>query len=101
MTLSVLDADAIEAAISGSVGDERPPGVDLLLVNSGPTTGARFALEGDVVTAGRAEESDIFLDDVTVSREHASLTRTPTGRIQASGRRTNRPRWSPFTPAVT
>ena len=50
-------------------------------MNSGPTTGARFALEGDVVTAGRAEESDIFLDDVTVSREHASLSRTPTGRL--------------------
>ena len=81
LTLSVLDGDAIDAAISGSVGDERSPGVDLLLVNSGPTTGARFALEGDVVTAGRAEESDIFLDDVTVSREHASLSRTPTGRL--------------------
>jgi hypothetical protein len=51
------------------------------VVNSGPSTGARFALEADVVTAGRETTSDIFLDDVTVSREHAVFTRTPTGRL--------------------
>jgi pSer/pThr/pTyr-binding forkhead associated (FHA) protein len=77
LTLSLHEQEAAP----GSVGDERPHGVDLLLVNSGTSAGARFALEGEVVTAGRGEESDIFLDDVTVSREHARLSRTPSGRV--------------------
>ena len=33
-------------------------------------------LDDDVVQAGRHPESDIFLDDVTVSRRHAELARS-------------------------
>ncbi len=55
---------------------ELPRGVRMLVVTRGSDEGVRFMLEADVTTAGRSPESDIFLDDVTVSRRHAEfLTR--------------------------
>jgi hypothetical protein len=50
----------------------------LLIVQHGPNAGARFLLDMDVVSAGRSVSGDIFLDDVTVSREHAQFTRIGT-----------------------
>jgi pSer/pThr/pTyr-binding forkhead associated (FHA) protein len=47
----------------------------LLVVRRGPNAGSRFLLDEDVTTAGRHPESDIFLDDVTVSRRHAEFRR--------------------------
>ncbi len=47
------------------------PGTALLIVQRGPNTGARFLLDDAEVTSGRGPDSDIFLDDVTVSRKHA------------------------------
>jgi len=52
---------------------EVPAGQGVLVVKRGPNAGSRFVLEGSSVTAGRSPESDIFLDDVTVSRRHASF----------------------------
>jgi pSer/pThr/pTyr-binding forkhead associated (FHA) protein len=52
-----------------------PPGTALLVVRRGPNAGSRFLLDGDLTTAGRHPESDIFLDDVTVSRRHAEFYR--------------------------
>ena len=57
------------------------PGTALLVVLRGPNTGARFLLDDDEVMSGRHPESDIFLDDVTVSRKHAVFTRTPSGFV--------------------
>lgn len=42
----------------------------LLVVERGPGAGSRYLLDGEVVTAGRHPDSDIFLDDITVSRHH-------------------------------
>lgn len=56
--------------------DALPSGVALLIVRSGPTTGARYLLDTDVTTVGRHPEADIFFDDVTVSRRHAEITRS-------------------------
>jgi pSer/pThr/pTyr-binding forkhead associated (FHA) protein len=53
-----------------------PPGIALLVVHHGPNAGARFLLDLDVLTCGRHPDSDIFLDDVTVSRQHAEFRRT-------------------------
>jgi pSer/pThr/pTyr-binding forkhead associated (FHA) protein len=50
-------------------------GQALLVVQRGPNAGSRFLLDTDVTTAGRHPESDIFLDDVTVSRRHAEFRR--------------------------
>jgi pSer/pThr/pTyr-binding forkhead associated (FHA) protein len=41
----------------------------------GPNAGSRFRLDGELTTAGRHPDSDIFLDDVTVSRRHAEFYR--------------------------
>ena len=52
------------------------PGTALLVVLRGPNTGARFLLDDDEVLSGRHPDSDIFLDDVTVSLKHAVLRGT-------------------------
>ena len=52
------------------------PHVAVLVVRQGPKAGSRFALESDVTTVGRHPESDIFLDDITVSRRHVEIRRT-------------------------
>jgi pSer/pThr/pTyr-binding forkhead associated (FHA) protein len=49
------------------------PGTALLVVKRGPNAGSRFQLDKSVVSAGRHPQSDIFLDDVTVSRRHADF----------------------------
>jgi hypothetical protein len=56
-----------------------PPGTALLVVRRGPNAGSRFLLDSDLTTAGRHPESDIFLDDVTVSRRHAEFSRHRAG----------------------
>jgi pSer/pThr/pTyr-binding forkhead associated (FHA) protein len=56
-----------------------PAGSALLIVQRGPNAGSRFLLDVDVVTAGRHPDSDIFLDDVTVSRRHAEFRRDASG----------------------
>ncbi|HEY8482110.1 MAG TPA: FHA domain-containing protein [Spirillospora sp.] len=52
-----------------------PPGTALLVVRRGPNAGSRFLLDKDRTSAGRHPDSDIFLDDVTVSRRHAEFSR--------------------------
>ena len=44
-----------------------------------PAIGEVFRLEQPVTVAGRAPDSDIFLDDVTVSRRHAEVRRSDGG----------------------
>jgi hypothetical protein len=71
----------------GDVGDEelsvtlpdRAEGSGLLVVERGPNAGARYILDSDVTRVGRHPESDIFLDDITVSRRHAEFHRSPEG----------------------
>ncbi len=45
----------------------------VLVVSRGPEAGQSFLLDKPLVTAGRATDADIFLDDVTVSRRHAEI----------------------------
>jgi hypothetical protein len=66
------DADA--AAV-----DALPVGSALLVVQRGPSAGSRFLLDTDLVSAGRHPDSEIFLDDVTVSRRHAEFRRGADG----------------------
>lgn len=53
--------------------DALPPESALLIVQHGPTAGARFLLDAERTTVGRHPKADIFLDDVTVSRKHAEF----------------------------
>ncbi|HYN98623.1 MAG TPA: FHA domain-containing protein [Actinomycetota bacterium] len=59
--------------------DEIEEGKAVLVVKKGPEAGTNFFLEKDVVTCGRDSASDIFLDDVTVSRRHAEIRRDGNG----------------------
>jgi pSer/pThr/pTyr-binding forkhead associated (FHA) protein len=69
-SLNEADATAVDALPAGSA---------LLVVQRGPSAGSRFLLDTDVVSAGRHPDSEIFLDDVTVSRRHAEFRRTADG----------------------
>ena len=55
--------------------DDLREGQALLVVTRGPNAGSQFLIEKDVTTLGRHPESDIFLDDITVSRRHAEIRR--------------------------
>jgi pSer/pThr/pTyr-binding forkhead associated (FHA) protein len=55
--------------------EELPSGSALLVVTRGPSAGARFLLDRNFMAAGRHPDSDIFLDDITVSRRHAEFRR--------------------------
>lgn len=60
-----------ESAVTGVEG--LPEGQALLVVKRGPNAGSRFLLDQATTSAGRHPDSDIFLDDVTVSRRHAEF----------------------------
>jgi hypothetical protein len=60
---------------AGAAVESLPGGSALLVVKRGPNAGSRFLLDSEVTTAGRHPDSDIFLDDVTVSRRHAEFRR--------------------------
>lgn len=49
--------------------------VGVLLVRRGAKAGSRYILDEEVTSIGRHPESDIFLDDITVSRRHADIRR--------------------------
>jgi len=65
-----------ESSPDYSVADSLPPGTALLVVLRGPNAGSRFLLDDDFTSTGRHPDSDIFLDDVTVSRRHAEFYRS-------------------------
>nr|WP_317623741.1 FHA domain-containing protein [Catenulispora acidiphila] len=92
-TMSLVSAEAAAEAEVGGEETERvglgpadrealaalPAGSALLVVRRGPNAGSRFLLDADVTTVGRSPDSDIFLDDVTVSRRHAEFARSAQG----------------------
>ena len=73
ITLTPIDGDAAEEMDLGV--DDIPEGAATLVVTRGPGAGSRFLLDAEVVRVGRHPDSDIFLDDVTVSRHHAEVVR--------------------------
>ncbi|MFI8007265.1 FHA domain-containing protein [Streptomyces sp. NPDC086010] len=90
-TISISGIEAYEAEATGqtvlpslspeaqAAVDALPAGSALLVVRRGPNSGSRFLLDGDLTTAGRHPQGDIFLDDVTVSRRHVEFHRNPDG----------------------
>jgi pSer/pThr/pTyr-binding forkhead associated (FHA) protein len=68
--LSAVDEAAVHALPQGSA---------LLIVQRGPNAGSRFLLDHDETVAGRHVDSDIFLDDISVSRRHVQFLRTSEG----------------------
>jgi pSer/pThr/pTyr-binding forkhead associated (FHA) protein len=66
---STEERDVLSQVLNGS-GESA-----MVFIHRGPSRGARFLITSEGVTIGRAPASDIFLDDVTVSRTHAMIKR--------------------------
>ena len=64
-----------EQAADAVFADTLPANTALLVVKRGPNAGSRFLLDAEITEVGRRPDSDIFLDDVTVSRRHAEFYR--------------------------
>ena len=72
----LAEVEGVEAPAPPVAGlDALSAGSALLVVKRGPNAGSRFLLDRSTTSAGRHPESDIFLDDVTVSRRHAEFRR--------------------------
>ena len=61
--------------VDRGAAEDLAPGNALLVVNRGGES-SRFLIDNDVTSVGRHPESDIFLDDITVSRHHAKFVRS-------------------------
>jgi pSer/pThr/pTyr-binding forkhead associated (FHA) protein len=72
-SLSISERSAIDEVVNA--GPEKA----MVVVHRGASKGARFLIAQDRTSIGRSPESEIFLDDVTVSRSHAIIDRTATG----------------------
>lgn len=51
-----------------------------LVVSEGKEPGRNYEIRKDRITIGRSRESDVFLEDLAVSRTHTSINRQPDGR---------------------
>ena len=72
-SLSISERSAIDEVVNA--GPEKA----MVVVHRGASKGARFLIAQDRTSIGRSPESEIFLDDVTVSRSHAVIERTAAG----------------------
>ncbi len=78
---SVRNQRNIEEIFSSLTNEEReilgqlPKNSAMLMVLAGANKGARFLINDEVTTIGRDPKSAIFLDDVTVSRKHAEISK--------------------------
>jgi pSer/pThr/pTyr-binding forkhead associated (FHA) protein len=86
-----LDKTTLTTAVTGEAADTEaaetpvpevevdlsdvPVGTGVLVVTRGEAAGTRILLDEATTTAGRHPDSDIFLDDITVSRRHAEILR--------------------------
>ncbi|MFZ4063437.1 MAG: FHA domain-containing protein [Candidatus Nanopelagicaceae bacterium] len=73
---SLLDALSAEEF---NILKDLAPDCAMFISLSGPGKGARFLLNSDRITIGREANSEIFLDDVTVSRKHCQVIREGQG----------------------
>jgi len=84
ITLSKVDPlqDAVGAGddVQVDLGDLPAEGA-VLIVRSGAQAGATFLLADPLTRLGRHPDSEIMLDDITVSRRHADIERTPSGYV--------------------
>ncbi|WP_233521343.1 FHA domain-containing protein [Streptomyces triticagri] len=92
-TISISGIEAYDAEATGQTPiptlspeaqaavDALPPSSALLVVRRGPNSGSRFLLDGELTTVGRHAQSDILLDDVTVSRRHVEFRRGADGEF--------------------
>lgn len=81
----LLDAPGADDDVTIRLGD-LPSGIGSLVVRNGPQAGTALSLVARVTRLGRHPENEISLDDITVSRRHAEVERTPNGyRVRDAG----------------
>jgi pSer/pThr/pTyr-binding forkhead associated (FHA) protein len=85
ITLTPVEADVEQDEEIAVPEDEMTAGAAMLVVKRGPNAGTRFVMTKEVTTTGRHPESDIFLDDITVSRRHAEIRKNAGFRIVDMG----------------
>ena len=82
---AIEDRSELEEELAPFLAD-LSPGTGMVVVRRGPNAGSRYLLDRDRTTIGRHPDSDIFLDDITVSRRHAVIERDATGyRVADAG----------------
>lgn len=77
-TITIGRIDPLQQAVDGSDDVEVPvgelrDGEATLIVRNGPTPGMALKIGTGVTMLGRHPDSDILLDDITVSRRHAEI----------------------------
>lgn len=75
LTEATQEFSPVARARKGAPPAGEPDVHPVLRMVRGPQVGLEYPLDKDVVTLGRNPECDIFLNDMTVSREHAEVTR--------------------------
>jgi FHA domain/zinc-ribbon domain len=79
--LPAVDVE-VEEEVEISLPDQLlEKGNAVLVIKKGPDAGMSFTIDRETIIIGRHPESDIFLDDITVSRRHAEITRKETGFV--------------------
>ena len=80
---SPAESALLEGYLSAASGDEKSTldeilngsrDKSMLIIFKGPAKGSRYLITRDGATIGRSQESEVFLDDVTVSRSHAAIS---------------------------
>ena len=80
--VSSADSPLLESYLSAASGDERAileeitngsRDKSMLIIFKGPAKGSRYLITSEGATIGRSHESEVFLNDVTVSRSHAAV----------------------------
>jgi len=79
---SPTESALLESYLAAASGDEKTTleeilkgsrDKSMLIIYKGPAKGSRYLITRSGATIGRSQESEIFLDDVTVSRSHAAV----------------------------
>lgn len=80
---SPTESPLLEVLLSDASADEKAtfeeiingqPNKAMLVIYKGPAKGSRYLITNKGATIGRSHESEVFLDDVTVSRSHALIS---------------------------
>jgi Inner membrane component of T3SS, cytoplasmic domain/zinc-ribbon domain len=80
LTLSAVEAATEEDELEHYL-DGLAPGIGMLVVRHGPNAGSSYRLDEKVTAIGRHPDSDVFLDDITVSRRHVTVERDDDGYV--------------------